>query len=524
MTILLALLMILTMTGIYTFRYFRSLVGDISRRSQELPAAARLGTSIAELRMQVSEIKGTRTAERQVKNRLERQLRRMEIFDFSRQPTLEAYSFFLKKLSDYQGALDHYESLVRARPESNKRGAETNPKTESAAIGEIRDRLGEIRPLVGNYRWTIDDEMIDNIDRRLDEIQQLTESLPNDLHRELAGFSDGVRSQYRIIRLTIILAGVASIALMVILIHLAYRWIFRPLRILVIGSRRVAQGDFDYRIALTNSDEFGELAGALNQMTERFQGIRDDLDDQVRQRSEEVIRSERLASVGYLAAGVAHEINNPLASIAMSAESLPRRIRALLDRRKSQEQLHSEWNVVQKYVEMIENEAFRCKGITEKLLDFSRTGRGEKSRTELTNLAANMVDMALTQSRYRHKRIRILPGGPVYAMVNEQEMKQVILNLLTNALDSIPDDGLVTISARQDGSRAVMTVSDDGGGIAPETLAHIFEPFFTTKDPGVGTGLGLAIANRIVLGHKGKITAVSRGVGQGATFRIEIPT
>ena len=222
-------------------------------------------------------------------------------------------------------------------------------------------------------------------------------------------------------------------------------------------------------------------------------------------------------------AGVAHEINNPLASIAMSAESLPRRIRGLLDRQKDPSQLRDELAVVQKYVEMIQNEAFRCKGITEKLLDFSRTGRGEKTRAELREIAESMVDMALTQSRYRHKRIEILPGGPVYAMVNPQEIKQVILNLLTNALDSISDDGLVTISARRQRDLAILVVSDNGGGIDPATLENIFEPFFTTKDPGIGTGLGLAIANRIVLGHKGHIYASSPGKGMGASFRIELP-
>ncbi|MBR2692743.1 MAG: HAMP domain-containing protein [Thermoguttaceae bacterium] len=520
-TIVLLLLGVLIATEVYTLRHFRSLVYDISRRSQELPAAARLGTSVGALRMQVSEIKGTRMAERHVKNRLEQQLRRMELFDFSRQPTLEAYSLFLKKLSDYRQQLDQYEELIYQRPRAAETGSVLS--SELDAIAEIRALLDEIRAVTSHYRWITDDDMIDQVDLRLGEVQSLTESLPSGLHRELAGFSDRVLSQYKYIRVTLISASAASILLTILLIHFAYIWVFRPLRTLVSGSRRVAQGDFDYRIDMATNDEFDELAGALNQMTERFEGIRDDLDDQVRQRSEEVIRSDRLASVGFLAAGVAHEINNPLASIAMSAESLPRRIRGLLDRRKDDGQIAAELAVVQKYVEMIQNEAFRCKGITEKLLDFSRTGRGEKTRAELRGIAESMVEMALTQSRYRHKRIEILPGGPVYAMVNPQEIKQVILNLLTNALDSIGDDGLVTISARRQRDLAIVIVSDNGGGIDAATLENIFEPFFTTKDPGVGTGLGLAIANRIVLGHKGHIYASSPGKGMGASFRIELP-
>ncbi len=521
-TIVLVLLIVLIATEVYTLRHFRSLVYDISRRSRELPAAARLGTSIGALRMQVSQIKGTRMAEQQVKNRLEQQLRRMELFDFSKQPTLEAYSLFLKKLSDYREQLDQYEALIYQRPRAADESGSVL-STELGAIADIRTLLDEIHATTSHYRWITDDEMIDQVDLRLGEVQSLTESLPSGLHRELAGFSDRVLSQYKYIRVTLISTSAASIVLTILLIHFAYIWVFRPLGTLVTGSRRVAQGDFDYRIDMATNDEFDELAGALNQMTERFEGIRDDLDEQVRQRSEEVIRSDRLASVGFLAAGVAHEINNPLASIAMSAESLPRRIRGLLDRQKDPSQLRDELAVVQKYVEMIQNEAFRCKGITEKLLDFSRTGRGEKTRAELREIAESMVDMALTQSRYRHKRIEILPGGPVYAMVNPQEIKQVILNLLTNALDSISDDGLVTISARRQRDLAILVVSDNGGGIDPATLENIFEPFFTTKDPGIGTGLGLAIANRIVLGHKGHIYASSPGKGMGASFRIELP-
>ena len=113
--------------------------------------------------------------------------------------------------------------------------------------------------------------------------------------------------------------------LFVLFVKLFYDWVFRPLRILIKGSRRVAAGQFHYRIQLDTHDEMSELAEAMNDMTARFREIRDDLDQQVRERTNQVVRSEQLASVGFLAAGVAHEINNPLASIAMCAESLESR-------------------------------------------------------------------------------------------------------------------------------------------------------------------------------------------------------
>ena len=117
--------------------------------------------------------------------------------------------------------------------------------------------------------------------------------------------------------------------------RLSYRWIFLPLRTLIAGSRRVAAGEFGYRIRLDTHDEMAELAKALNDMTARFQEIRDDLDHQVQVRTKQVVRSEQLASVGFLAAGVAHEINNPLASIAMCAESLEGRFRAIARPKRS---------------------------------------------------------------------------------------------------------------------------------------------------------------------------------------------
>src|SRR5439155_18396754 len=142
------------------------------------------------------------------------------------------------------------------------------------------------------------------------------------------------------------------------------------LEVLLAGSRRIAQqDDFDHRIHLRNHDEMAELASALNDMTARFQEIRNGLDAQVKQRTREVVRSEQLASVGFLAAGVAHEINNPLASIAWCAESLDSRLHETLHEQGASEPrlAAADVEILQKYLRRIQDEAFRCKGITEKL-------------------------------------------------------------------------------------------------------------------------------------------------------------
>jgi signal transduction histidine kinase len=278
----------------------------------------------------------------------------------------------------------------------------------------------------------------------------------------------------------------------------------------------VAAGDFAYRIRLDTHDEMAELADALDDMTERFQEIRDDLDRQVQSRTREVIRSEQLASVGFLAAGVAHEINNPLASIAMCAESLEGRI-AELPLAAADAQL------ARRYLELIQSEAFRCKGITEKLLDFSRLGEVRRQATALVGLVTDVADMLRHVGRFAGRTIEIEEGADVLVMVNPQEIKQVVLNLLVNALDSIEEQGRVRVAARRSGGEAVLTLSDDGCGMTAEVLEHLFEPFFTRRKAGQGTGLGLSIAHRIVTDHGGRIEASSAGPEQGSTFRVTLP-
>ena len=139
-----------------------------------------------------------------------------------------------------------------------------------------------------------------------------------------------MRGQYRTLIIGTWITSISAALVFALFMRLFYRWIFLPLGVLIDGSRQVAAGDFNYRIHLQTHDEMAELAEAMNDMTARFQAIRDDLDRQVQERTKQVVRSEQLASVGFLAAGVAHEINNPLASIAMCAESLEGRIGEML--------------------------------------------------------------------------------------------------------------------------------------------------------------------------------------------------
>ncbi len=472
--------------GVYSYR---RLVRALSSRAAELPLAAELDARVATLRLSHARaLAGGDTADGVLAG-----VR-------ATADALEAYSAELEA-----GELDDVPFSDRTRERDTAR---------RIALG-----LSALERLVAEPTApsaTAERAVLLAAAPQLERLAVLTGELPTFLQQRLHDLAHEVRGRYRTLIVVTWTAATAAGVLLCAIGVLTYRWVFRPLRLLGHGSRRVAAGDFDYRIQLDTRDEMAELADALNDMTERFREIRDDLDRQVQFRTREVIRSEQLASVGFLAAGVAHEINNPLASIAMCAESLESRIDAMAPP-------ESEAQVARRYLSLIQNEAFRCKGITEKLLDFSRLGEVRRQATALAALVTDVADMLRHVGRFAGRRIEIDEGQDVLVMVNPQEIKQVVLNLLVNALDSIEETGVVRVTARRSGGEGVLTFNDDGCGMTPEVLEHLFEPFFTRRKQGQGTGLGLSIVHRIVADHGGHIEAASDGPGRGATFRVALP-
>jgi two-component system, NtrC family, sensor kinase len=302
------------------------------------------------------------------------------------------------------------------------------------------------------------------------------------------------------------------------LIVYGYIWVFAPLRRLHQGALRVAQGDFNYRLAFTRQDEMKELAEAFNSMTARFQEIRGDLDRQVYERSKQLVRSERLAGIGLLAAGVAHEINNPLSAIAMASESLTERF---AEEPASAERQEAE--VVQQYLEMIQREAFRCQKITQNLLEFAR-GNGDRCAShDLTSIVNDVLRVVRIMSRYRDRTIRFTRTAPCQLEMNGPEIQQVVLNLVSNGLEAMDDGGTMTITITEQTDHVTLIITDDGCGMTQQVIDNLFEPFFTQRRNGRGTGLGLSITHRIVTDHGGSILVESGGPGRGSTFRVRLP-
>ncbi len=517
MAVSIGLLFAAALYGLYAYR---GLVKSLNARSQELPLADQLSSHVGDLKVILAEARERMHSHNDVEiDGLQSFLEDEGLSDVDVSELASFRERYRKEFDEFRGTLDAYRkrldaSSIRA---GSRIGDDQRERATLKQISAVLQRIDDDQPL---EEWVHDD--LGSLEAEVDTLRQLAGELPSHLHHRLTRLAGEVRSQYRFAIPLAWTMFVLSVGVMVMAILVFRRTISRPLGTLVAGSRRVAAGDFDHRIALDTRDEIGELAVAMNDMTARFQAIRDDLDQQVRERTREVVRSEQLASVGFLAAGVAHEINNPLASIALCSESLEGRIQQIFADGAIDESPERE--VVQSYLEMIQKEAFRCKQITEKLLDFSRMGDSQRHATELRDLVAGVIEMLRHLGRYNDKCVVLDEGEPVIADVNPQEMKQVVLNLITNGLDSVDAGGQVIVSIDRRGSDACIVVQDNGCGMTDEVIQHLFEPFFTRRRGGQGTGLGLSITYRIVNEHGGSIAAQSAGVGQGSKFVVTLPT
>jgi len=231
-----------------------------------------------------------------------------------------------------------------------------------------------------------------------------------------------------------------------------------------------------------------------------------------------VARTEKLAAVGRLAAGVVHEINNPLATIAACAEALEARV---LEGAYGES---AEVADLREYLSLIRSEAFRCKTITNGLLDFSRNRAGRHAPVALAEMIEGTARLLRHQRRSRNVEIRVETADDLAVMSGDEgQLQQAIIILAENAIDAMPQGGTLLLRARNEGSGVRIEVCDTGVGIAQENVAKIFDPFFTTKEVGRGTGLGLAVCYGIVAEHGGRIN-VDSVVGRGTTFTLTLPS
>lgn len=228
-------------------------------------------------------------------------------------------------------------------------------------------------------------------------------------------------------------------------------------------------------------------------------------------------RAEKLAAVGRLAAGVVHEINNPLATIAACAEALEQRIdEGSFEASDASEDLTE-------YLGLIKSEAFRCKTITTGLLDFSRIRTGERKQLDAGDIVRSAANLISHQKRGNliTQTLEIEADLPL-VNADAGQIQQAVIALATNAIDAMPDGGILTFRVFTQRNRVMIEVEDTGAGIPQDNMSKIFEPFFTTKEVGRGTGLGLAVCYGIISEHGGRVS-VRSNVGKGTTFSIFLP-
>ncbi|MDT5063447.1 MAG: two-component system, NtrC family, sensor kinase [Acidobacteriota bacterium] len=234
---------------------------------------------------------------------------------------------------------------------------------------------------------------------------------------------------------------------------------------------------------------------------------------------EQLARSRRLATVGQLAAGVAHEINNPLATITTCAEATLRNIRKAAAVSPLPDESR-DWSF---YLEEIVRQALRCKEITRGLLDLSRQRRAHRMACDINEMAQQCARLVEDRIQSDSIKIKVNLDGEVGEVATDAGMmRQVLDNLMSNALDAIGEAGEITVSTHRVGERVAIEVADNGHGIAPEMLVRIFDPFFTTKDQGKGSGLGLAISYTLAEALGGAMTVESKQ-GAGSRFRLWLP-
>ena len=275
-----------------------------------------------------------------------------------------------------------------------------------------------------------------------------------------------------------------------------------------------------------------KASNVIRLKTDQLVEARDNLEEKVDERTQEIkqtyerlqetqkrlSRSEKLAGIGTLAAGVAHEINNPLASVASCAEGLMDRMENVDFKSKDDEEVFPD------YLKTIYDETYRCKSIISKLLDFSRRQVPVFGKANVNVLLANVVTLIGRQKELEKLSIEQNYSPETMTIYGDtNQLQQVLLNMVLNAIDATTDGGEIKITTTRVDDDIQIIFEDTGCGIAPENLDKVFEPFFSTKPPGKGTGLGLSICYGIIEEHKGKISVSSCGIGKGTAFTISLP-
>jgi len=343
-----------------------------------------------------------------------------------------------------------------------------------------------------------------------------------------------VDSELKRSRVTFILFTIITIVCFSLMIaFFIYRLVTKPVKKIVKGTRKIAQGDLEVEIPVKTKDEIGQLAISFNHMVEDLRKAQQEIQswnirmekkveertEKLRRAREQLIQSEKMASMGVLASSVAHEINNPLQGI-LTYIKLMLKIISGKDAAIDQNRLENFKN----YLELMGNEIGRCGDMVKNLLVFSKQTKMEVQEAKINNIIKN--SLLLMENKIKLQDIEVVMNlqediPVIYCDV--KQIQQTLLAIIINAVEAMPKGGKISIdSLAVDNKEIEITIADTGPGIPRDNLKHIFDPFFTTKDAAKSTGLGLFVAYGIIREHKGTITAASEA-GKGTVFHIRLP-
>ncbi len=332
---------------------------------------------------------------------------------------------------------------------------------------------------------------------------------------------------------THLMLAYTALALVVVALLAAWfvlRVVDRPIKALTAGTGRLAGGELGYQIQFSSADELGDLALSFNDMSRQLLEARDEvtawartLEARVEQKSRElkraheaVVQSEKMASIGKMAAVVAHEINNPLSGILTYSKLIRRWLAQQPPTTRRDEMLRS--------LELIESESRRCGEIVKNLLTFARTTPMNLEWADINKVVDQVVRLVAHQLELNAIQLHRDLAEPPAIHCDPAQIEQLLLALVINAVEAMPRGGNLWLRSSVSPARdsIQLEVRDDGVGISQEFLPHVFEPFRSTKEGGSSAGLGLAVSRSIVERHHGRIDVVSQ-VGRGTTFTVVLP-